>query len=190
MWMRDDLERILFHETTILARLDELAEQITRDHLGKDLSVVVILHGGMVLMADLLRRVHMPLLIETLTASSYHGGTASKGVVDLREEGLPDVRGRHVLILDDILDTGLTLATVKKQLIESGGAEGVRTCVLLRKKKERPVRVGADYVGFEIGDEFVVGYGLDFAGRYRNLPFIGVLKEDVIRGELAEKGVE
>lgn len=177
--MRDDLERILFHESTILARLDRLAEEITRDHLGRELTAVVILHGGMILMADLLRRVQIPLLIETLSASSYHGGTESSGVVDLAGT-LPNVRGRHVLILDDILDTGLTLATVKERILAHAGAESVRTCVLLRKRKERAVEVEADYVGFDIGDEFVVGYGLDFNGHYRNLPFIGVLKEEVI----------
>jgi hypoxanthine phosphoribosyltransferase len=94
---------------------------------------------------------------------------------------LPDVEGRHVLILDDILDTGLTLKAVKERLIREGGAAGVKTCVLLSKKKDRSVEVEADYTGFEIQNEFVVGYGLDYDGRYRNLPFIGVLKDEVIR---------
>lgn len=179
--MREDLRKILFHETTILARLDELAEQITRDYLGKELSVLVILHGGMILMADLLRRVHIPLRIETLVASSYHGGTSSSGEVKFGATPLPDVEGRHVLILDDILDTGLTLKAVKERLIREGGARGVKTCVLLSKKKQRDVEVEADYTGFEIQNEFVVGYGLDYDGRYRNLPFIGVLKDEVIR---------
>ncbi|MFM7181372.1 MAG: hypoxanthine phosphoribosyltransferase [Verrucomicrobiales bacterium] len=179
--MREDLRKILFHETTILARLDELAEQITRDYLGKHLSVLVILHGGMILMADLLRRVHIPLRIETLVASSYHGGTSSSGEVKFSATPLPNVEGRHVLILDDILDTGLTLKAVKERLIREGGAAGVKTCVLLSKKKERSVEVQADYTGFEIQNEFVVGYGLDYDGRYRNLPFIGVLKEEVIQ---------
>jgi hypoxanthine phosphoribosyltransferase len=178
--MRDDLEKVLFNESTILARLDELAEEITRDHKGKDLTAIVILHGGIILMADLLRRIQLPLRIESLGASSYHGGTESSGVVKLLGAGLPDVRGKHVLILDDILDTGRTLQLVKSKLLEEGEASGVTTCVLLSKKVTRAVEVNADYVGFEIEDEFVVGYGLDFDGRYRNLPFIGVLKESVI----------
>lgn len=178
--MREDLRKILFHETTILARLDELASEITRDFLGRDVSVLVILHGGMILMADLLRRVHIPLRIETVVASSYHGGTTSRGEVELGATPLPDMRGRHVLILDDILDTGLTLKSVKERLLKEGGATAVKTCVLLSKKKDRAVDVNADYVGFAIEDEFVVGYGLDYNGHYRNLPFIGVLKDDVI----------
>jgi len=182
--MREDLEKVLFHESTILARLDQLAEEITRDYLGKDLTALVILQGGMILMADLLRRVQIPLLIETLSASSYHGTTQSSGKVLLPEHP-PDLRGRHVLLLDDILDTGLTLATVKAEILARCGAAGVKTCVLLRKRKDRAVEVEADYVGFDIGDDFVVGYGLDFQGRYRNLPFIGVLREDVIAKTLA-----
>jgi hypoxanthine phosphoribosyltransferase len=176
--MREDIDRILFHETTILARLDELAEEITRDHVGCDLTALVILHGGMILMADLLRRVYMPLRIESLVASSYHGGTESSGSVGLGP--LPDVKGRHLLVLDDILDTGRTLHAVKHRLLSEGGAACVRTCVLLCKDKDRAEEVEADYVGFHIGDEFVVGYGLDFDGHYRNLPFIGVLKPSVV----------
>ncbi|QTN33545.1 hypoxanthine phosphoribosyltransferase [Akkermansiaceae bacterium] len=186
--MRADLEKVLFNESTILARLDELAEEITRDHEGKDLTAIVILHGGIILMADLLRRIQMPLRIESLGASSYHGGTESSGVVKLLGTGLPDVRGKHVLILDDILDTGRTLQLVKSKLLE-GEAAGVKTCVLLSKKVIRAVEVNADYVGFEIEDEFVVGYGLDFDGRYRNLPFIGVLKESVISVGAAMPGI-
>lgn len=177
--MREDIQRVLFHETTILARLDELAEEITRDHEGTDLTVLVILQGGMILMADLLRRVQIPLRIETMTASSYHGGTASSGVVDLGEASSP-LEGRHILVLDDILDTGRTLEAVRQRLLADGRAAGVRTCVLLSKDKARARGVEADYVGFRIADEFVVGYGLDFDGRYRNLPFIGVLKPSVV----------
>lgn len=180
--MRADLEKVLFHETTILARLDQLAESLTRELDGKDVTAVVILNGGMILMADLLRRIQIPLRIESLGASSYHGGTESSGVVKLLGAGLPDVRGKHVLLLDDILDTGRTLQLVKSKLLEVGEAASVCTCVLLSKKVTRAVEVNADYVGFEIEDEFVVGYGLDYDGRYRNLPFIGVLKNSVIAG--------
>ena len=174
--MRDDLRKILFHETTILARLDELAEELTRDYLGKDLTVLVVLHGGMILMADLLRRVQIPLRIETLVAASYHGGTESCGEVRFSPGPWPDVRHRHVLVLDDILDTGLTLKAVKDRLLEVGGATSVKSCVLLSKNKDRSVEVEADYTGFHIRDEFVVGYGLDYAQNHRNLPFIGTVR--------------
>ena len=178
--MRADLHSILIDEATISARLDALAAEITRDYEGKALSVLVILHGGMFLMADLLRRIEIPLRIESLTASSYHGGTSTSGQVLFPPTPLPDVHGRHVLILDDILDTGLTLHAVRQRLIEEASAASVRTCVLLKKRKARDTMANPDYAGFSIGDEFVVGYGLDFDGYYRHLPYIGVLKDSVI----------
>ena len=129
-------------------------------------------------MADLCRRLPVPLEIETLGVASYHGGTESSGVVEFLDTKLPEVKGRHILLIDDILDTGRTLKAVKERLLAIG-AVTVKTSVLLSKEKERAEEVGADYIGFEIGDEFVVGYGLDYQGRYRNLPYVGVLKEEV-----------
>jgi len=178
--MREDLAEILFDEETIHARLDALARQIESDYWGGELTVVVVLQGGMILMADLLRRVGMPLLIETLSVASYHGGIRSRGELTIGGLGYPEVRGRQVLLLDDVLDTGLTLGMVKQGLLEQGGALSVRTCVLLCKRKSRRNPVEPDYIGFSIGDEFVVGYGLDYNGRYRNLPYIGVLKSEVL----------
>jgi hypoxanthine phosphoribosyltransferase len=124
--------------------------------------------------ADLLRRVPRPLEIECLNVASYQG-MESTGSVDFLDRHFPEVKGRHVLLLDDILDTGRTLHAVGQRLLEEG-AVAVHTAVLLAKDKPRSEEVQADYVGFEIGDEFVVGYGLDYNGRYRNLPFVGVLK--------------
>jgi hypoxanthine phosphoribosyltransferase len=121
----------------------------------------------------------IPLEIECLNVASYHGGTESSGRVDFLDAKLPEVRGRSVLLVDDILDTGRTLAAVGAKLREHG-ADLVRSCVLLSKDKERAAEVEADYVGFGIGDEFVIGYGLDFRGLYRNLPYIGVLREEII----------
>ena len=178
--MHNDIDHVLFHESTIMSRLDAMARDITRDYLGEMPTVVCILQGGIILMADLLRRVQLPLLIETISVSSYHGGTESSGVVTFNQNTLPDLKGKPVILLDDILDTGRTLEAVRSRFIDEAGAASVKLCVLLNKKKERPASIAADYIGFDIGDEFVVGYGLDYQGQYRNLPYIGVLKESAI----------
>ena len=174
--MRDDVENILFHESTILVRLDELAAQITRDYGDKELTVVAVLNGSLWFMADLLRRIPLPLSVDCLSVSSYHGGTESSGVVTFHQTSLPDIDGRHVLILDDILDSGRTLHAICAKLSAEAKLLSLKSCVLLAKRKQRAVETEADYVGFEIGDEFVIGYGLDYKERYRNLPFVGVLR--------------
>ncbi|MCH1509732.1 MAG: hypoxanthine phosphoribosyltransferase [Akkermansiaceae bacterium] len=178
--MNEDIEKVLIAEEVIERRLDVIAERIRSDFAKEDsLQVVGILKGALVFMADLLRRVPLRLEIECLNVASYHGGTESSGQVDFLDAKLPEVKGRSVLVLDDILDTGRTLAAVSEKLYEMG-AKDVKTCVLLTKDKERAAEVEADYSAFEIGDEFVVGYGLDYDGKYRNLPYVGVLKESVI----------
>ena len=177
--MREDVETILFHEGTILVRLDELAAQITEDYREKELTVVAVLNGSLWFMADLLRRIPLPLRVDCLSVSSYHGGTESSGVVTFDQISLPAINGRHVLILDDILDSGRTLHAIRARLLADTKPASLRSCVLLAKRKTRAVEAEADYVGFEIGDEFVVGYGLDYEERYRNLPFIGVLRREM-----------
>jgi hypoxanthine phosphoribosyltransferase len=177
--MLDDIAKILFHESTILVRLDELAAEITEEYRDKELTVIAVLNGSFMFMADLLRRVPLPLRVDCLSVSSYHGGTESSGTVTFDQNTLPDIDGRHVLILDDILDSGLTLHAIVAKLRAETQPLSVRSCVLLAKRKVRAVEVQADYVGFEIGDEFVVGYGLDFQERYRNLPFVGVLRREL-----------
>lgn len=177
--MHDDIARVLFHESTLLVRLDELAAQITAAYRGKDLTVVAVLNGSFMFMADLLKRIPLPLRLDCLSVSSYHGGTESTGVVTFDQTSLPDIDGRHVLILDDILDSGLTLQAICQKLLNEGRPLSVCSCVMLAKRKERAVNARADYVGFEIGDEFVVGYGLDYQEQYRNLPFVGVLKPEL-----------
>lgn len=177
--MLADLERVLFDERTIRQRLDEIAAQITTDYQNRELTVLAVLNGSLIFAADLLRRIPLPLKLDCLSAASYHGGTATTGEVIFKQVALPDVAGRHLLILDDILDSGLTLAAIAEKL---GAAQplSVKICVLLRKEKARLRQVEADYVGFEIEDEFVVGYGLDYLERYRNLPCVGVLRKDLI----------
>jgi hypoxanthine phosphoribosyltransferase len=178
--MQADLDRILFDETTILRRLDEIAAQISADYRNRELTVIAVLNGSIIFMADLLRRIPLPLKLDCLSVASYHGGTETTGEVVFRQVALPDIAGRHILLLDDILDSGTTLSAIRQKL-EVVGPLSVKVCVLLRKTKIRLRPVEADYVGFEIADEFVVGYGLDYMERYRNLPCIGVLRSALIK---------
>jgi hypoxanthine phosphoribosyltransferase len=177
--MQADLERVLFDEATILRRLDEMAAQISSDYRERELTVIAVLNGSLMFMADLLRRIPLPLRLDCLSVASYHGQTQTSGDVIFKQVVLPDVRDRHVLILDDILDSGRTLAAVREKL-GTAKPQSFRSCVLLQKKKKHAPAVDADYVGFEIEDEFVVGYGLDFMERYRNLPCIGVLRQELM----------
>lgn len=180
--MQDDLARVLFDEATILDRLDEIAARISHDYQAQELTVIAILNGSLIFMADLLRRIPLPLKLDCLSVASYHGGLETSGELIFRQVALPDIAGRHILILDDILDSGVTLDEVRQKL-ETAQPRSVRVCVLLQKKKARRRPVDADYVGFEIEDEFVVGYGLDYQERYRNLPCIGVLRKELIAAE-------
>ena len=177
--MQDDLERTLFDEATIVARLDDIAAKISADYRDRELTVIAILNGSLIFMADLLRRIPLPLKLDCLSVASYHGGLETSGEVIFRQVALPDIQGRDVLLLDDILDSGNTLAAIREKL-STAGPRSMRVCVLLQKKKVRSRPVDADYVGFEIEDEFVVGYGLDYMERYRNLPCIGVLRKELI----------
>jgi hypoxanthine phosphoribosyltransferase len=178
--VQGDLERVLFDEATILHRLDEIAAQISNDYRDRELTVIVVLNGSLVFMADLMRRIPLPLRLDCLSVASYHGKVRTSGEVIFNQVAPPDVKNRHVLILDDILDSGHTLAAIREKL-ETAGPCTIRICVLLSKKKQRACKVDADYIGFEIDDEFVVGYGLDYDERYRNLPYIGVLRRELIK---------
>ena len=191
--MQDDLERILFHETAILSRLDQLAAEISQEYRGRELTVIAVLSGSLMFMADLLRRIPLPLRLDFVSVASYYGNAQTTGEITFKlatasvaaatgQIALPDVKHRHILVLDDILDSGHTLAAIREKL-EAVAPRSIRVCVLLSKKKPRARIVHADYVGFEIEDEFVVGYGLDFMERYRNLPYIGVLRKDLIAQE-------
>ncbi len=177
--MQADLDRVLFDERTILKRLDEIAAEISKDYSRKELTVIAVLNGSLMFMADLLRRIPLPLKLDCLSVASYHGKAQTTGEVIFKQIALPDVEDRHILILDDILDSGNTLAAIREKL-ETVGPRSIKVCVLLSKKKQRTRAVDADYLGFEIEDEFVVGYGLDYDERYRNLPYIGVLRKDLI----------
>ena len=186
--MLDDVERILFHEQTILSRLDELAREITEFYAGEELTVIAVLNGSLIFAADLLRRIPVPLKLDCLSVSSYHGGTESSGVVTFDQISMPDVKDRHVLVIDDILDSGRTLHAICTRLREELQPKSVRVCVLLSKRCARAHELEVDFVGFEIENEFVIGYGLDFAEHYRNLPFVGVLKREVFAQSLLAAG--
>ena len=177
--MHEDIERVLIDEEVIRHRLDILAEKITAEIQSPEITVVVLLKGAVLFMADLLRKLPLTMQIECLNVASYHGGMESSGKVEFLDAKLPDVKGKTVLLLDDILDTGRTLEAVIEKLRTQGAAE-VKTCVLLTKDVLRDSELEADYCGFVIGDEFVVGYGLDYQGRYRNLPYVGVLKPEAV----------
>ena len=177
--MRGDLERVLFDEPAIHRRLDQMAAQISEDYRDRELTVIALLTGSLMFMSDLLRRIPLPLKLDCLSVVSYHGKAQTSGEVIFKQLALPDVTDRDILIVDDILDSGHTLAAVCEKL-ETAKPRSVRVCVLLSKKKQRARCVDADYVGFEIEDEFVVGYGLDFRERYRNLPYIGVLRKELL----------
>jgi hypoxanthine phosphoribosyltransferase len=144
--------------------------------------VIAILNGSLIFVADLLRRIPLPLRLDCLSVASYHGKAQTSGEVIFQQIAMPSVVGRHILLLDDILDSGHTLAAIRGKFA-TANPRTIRVCVLLSKKKERARYVDADYVGFEIEDEFVVGYGLDFMERYRNLPYIGVLRKELIAQE-------
>jgi hypoxanthine phosphoribosyltransferase len=168
-----DLSAVLLTEAQIRRRVGELARAITGDYAGKDLTLVALLTGTVVFLADLVRRLPIPLRLDFMGVSSYGSGTTARKLVFTKELAL-EVRDRDVLLVDDILDTGRTLSAVTGKLAGLG-PRSVRICVLLDKPSRRVVELGADYVGFKVPDVFVVGYGLDYAERYRNLPFLGVL---------------
>ena len=177
--MQADLDHVLFDEPAIHRRLDQIAAQISKDYRGRGLTVIAVLNGSLIFIADLLRRIPLPLKLDCLSVASYHGKAQTSQEVIFKQVGLPDVADRNILVLDDILDSGHTLAVIREKL-ETANPRSIRICVLLSKKKERSRQVDADYVGFEIEDEFVVGYGLDFMEQYRNLPYIGVLRRELI----------
>ena len=180
--MRDDVDRVLVTREQIAQRIRELARQITQDHTSAEgeteITLVPILTGAMVLCADLMRHMPVRMKIGLMTVSSYPGKSLRTQGSNVLGSQLGDVRGRHILLLDDILDSGGTLRKVVPLLKEMGPAS-VKTCVLLRKDRPVAKETPVDYVGFEIPDEFVVGYGLDFDDYYRNLPEIVTLKKAV-----------
>jgi hypoxanthine phosphoribosyltransferase len=176
-YLSGQLERVLISEERIQRRVRALARQIERDYQGRELVIVALLNGTIMFLADLIRQLRLPLRLDFMGVSSYGTGTTAGAIVITKELKL-DVRGRHILLVDDILDTGRTMKRVIAKLRELK-PRSLKVCVLLEKKARRVEPVRAHYVGFQIPDAFVVGYGLDFAERYRNLPFVGILREHI-----------
>lgn len=175
--MEEQISKILFSREELLKRIAELGEEITRDYNGKNLLVLAILKGAVPFMADLIQNIKMPLTYDFMAVSSYGASTTSSGVVRIMKDLERSVEGVHILIVEDIVDTGLTLKYLKENL-SARNPESVKIVTLLDKPERRKVDVKPDYNGFTIPDEFVVGYGLDFNEQFRNLPYIGILKPE------------
>jgi hypoxanthine phosphoribosyltransferase len=169
--------QILLPADKIQTRVSELARRIAADYRGQPVTIVGVLTGCLMFLADLVRQLDLPLRIDFIQATSYRGATTTAGELHIHPGLAPDVRGRNVLLLDDILDTGHTLVRVRSHL-NGLGAASLRIAVLLRKRGRQEAPVEPDYCGFEIPNQFVVGYGLDYNDEYRHLPYIGVLPED------------
>ncbi len=176
--INDVIEKVLISEEEIKKRIEELADMIGSDYEGKELCVLSVLSGSFIFAADMVRALKIPIQVSFIFASSYGEGTASKGKVDIIKGKGFDPNGKDILIIEDIVDTGRTLSAIKKLLAEEG-ANSVEICTFLDKPERRVVELEAKYVGFEIPNQFVVGYGLDYEYKYRQFPFVGLLKPEM-----------
>lgn len=175
--MNCDISAVLFDERRIQNRIREIGQQINTDYEGKVPVIIGVLKGGFMFLSDLVRAVTIHVEIDFLAISSYGAGTSSSGVVKIRKDIDIDLNERDVIIVEDIVDSGLSLQYIKDYIWKHKPAS-LRTCVLLDKPNAHKIETSFEYVGFEVGNEFVVGYGLDYGERYRNLPYIGILKEE------------
>lgn len=176
--MKEDVLRVLLSEDEIREKVRELGGKITADYKNSNLMLVTVLKGAVVFLADLMRQIDVPAEIDFMVVSSYGPGVKSSGVVKIVKDLDVPLAGKDILIVEDILDSGLTLSYIK-ELLESRGPRSIRIATLLDKPSRRKVDLQADYIGFSVPDEFVIGYGLDYDEKYRNLPYIGILKPEV-----------
>jgi len=176
--MDKDIQSILFTEKELSQKTAELAQMVNEEYKDKDFIMVTVLKGGFMFAADLMRKMNIHVNINFIAVSSYGASAKSSGAVKIIKDLDSDVNGKHVLIVEDIVDTGLTLSYLK-QLILSRGAKSVKICTIMNKPARRKVDIDIEYVGFEVPDEFVVGYGLDYCEKYRNLPYVGILKREI-----------
>ena len=183
MNMSDSIKEVLYTEEQLQARVKELGAQITKDYAGKDkLLLVSVLRGSYIFMADLSRAIDLPCIIDFMVVSSYGGGTSSSGQVEIKKDISSSIEDYHVIIVEDILDSGNTLAFLRDYFMTKGAAS-ITIVTLLDKPSRRTKAITADLAGFVVPDEFVVGYGLDYCQQYRNVPYIGVLKPEVYSGK-------
>lgn len=178
MSMKPDIERVLFSEEDLHKVAQRLGKQLSVDYADKNPLVICVLKGAILFMTDLVREMDIPLEIDFMDVSSYGDGTVSSGEVRILKDLDTSVFQRNVLIVEDIVDTGRTLSYLMK-LLKTREAKSIKICTLMDKQDRRVMNVKADYIGFEVPNEFVVGYGLDYAQHYRNLPYIGVLKPEI-----------
>ena len=176
--MMDDVEKVLFTKERLAAKAAELGAQISQDYADKEIFAVGILKGAFVFASDLVRNISRPVQMDFMIASSYGAGTKSSGTVKIMKDLDFDIAGKHVLIIEDIIDSGLTMKYLIKNL-QTRHPASVKLCALLSKPSRRQTDVAIDYCGWEVPDEFFVGYGLDYAEKYRNLPCIGILKREI-----------
>lgn len=180
--MNDNIE-ILFTEEEIRNRVKELGQEITKAYTGKKLHLVCILRGAVIFLSDLIRHIELPITIDFMAVSSYGKGTKSTGIVKIIKDLDESIENKNVLIVEDIIDTGLTLEYLTK-IFWARNPKDVKICVLLDKEARRITKINLDFVGFKVPDKFIIGYGLDYNGFYRNLPFLGILKnEDICGGD-------
>ena len=177
----NDIQEILFSEEQLKARVEELARQIEADYAGQEVMYIGILRGSFIFMADLCRAVKLPCKLDFMSVSSYGSGTTSSGQIQIIKDLSEDITGRHVIVVEDILDSGNTLSYLLN-ILEHRHPADIRLCALLDKPERRTKPVKLHYCGFTIPDAFVVGYGLDYAEQYRSLPYIGILKPEVYGG--------
>ena len=176
--LEQDIERVLFNEEELKARVAEIAARIDRDYAGKEPMLISVLRGSFIFMADLARAITLPCTVDFMAVSSYGSGTTSSGQVKITKDLSESIEGRDIIVVEDILDSGNTLSYLF-QLLQARHPASVRLCTLLDKPSRRTKPITADYTGFTVDDLFVVGYGLDYAEKYRNLPYIGILKPAV-----------
>ena len=176
--MQQDVLRVLLSEEEIRAKCKEMGARISQEYKGKNLMLVTVLKGAVVFLADVMRAIEVPAEIDFMVVSSYGSGVKSSGVVKIVKDLDVPLAGKDLLIVEDILDSGLTLSYIK-ELLASRGPASIKIATLLDKPSRRKVDLVADYIGFSVPDEFVIGYGLDYDEKYRNLPYIGILKPEV-----------
>ncbi|MBE6721581.1 hypoxanthine phosphoribosyltransferase [Caproicibacterium amylolyticum] len=179
--MLGDIKEILFSEEQLTKIVERIGEQISEDYKDKNLLLVSVLKGSVVFMADLMRAIKVPCEVDFMSVSSYGSGTKTSGIVKITKDLDINLEGYDLLVVEDILDSGMTLSYIL-EMMQARNPSSIRLCTLFDKPERRTVDVKADYVGAVVPDDFIVGYGLDYAQKYRNLPFVGVLKPEVYGG--------